>query len=148
MNGDSKCTNERGPWACRAGTRDFCSAFAALVGPAQYKMFFPHYFNSFFLIAQQAGQAAVLGRLSLSVCLWYRVQSTKSDTRDYHSARVISLLNKFGIFCLFYSKVSLLSCVHVSYMAQYIFYFLECSMRSHTIFLISVLGEFIRPTLC
>jgi hypothetical protein len=28
------------------------------------------YFNSFVPIAQQAGQAAVLGRLSLSVCLW------------------------------------------------------------------------------
>ncbi len=29
-----------------------------------------HYLNSFVLIAQQAGQAAVLGRLSLSKCLW------------------------------------------------------------------------------
>ncbi len=29
-----------------------------------------HYLNSFVPIAQQAGQAAVLGRLSLSVCLW------------------------------------------------------------------------------
>jgi hypothetical protein len=28
------------------------------------------YFNSFVLITQQAGQAAVLGRLSLGVCLW------------------------------------------------------------------------------
>jgi hypothetical protein len=29
-----------------------------------------HYLNSFVTIAQQAGQAAVLGRLSLSVRLW------------------------------------------------------------------------------
>jgi hypothetical protein len=29
-----------------------------------------HFFNSFVPIAQQAGQAAVLGRLSLSMCLW------------------------------------------------------------------------------
>jgi hypothetical protein len=29
------------PWACSAGTRDFCSALAALVGPGQ-KIFFPH----------------------------------------------------------------------------------------------------------
>jgi hypothetical protein len=28
-----------------------------------------HYFNAFVPIAQQAGQAAVLGRLSLVVCL-------------------------------------------------------------------------------
>ncbi len=27
-------------WACRAGTRDFCPALAALVGPVQ-NMFFP-----------------------------------------------------------------------------------------------------------
>jgi hypothetical protein len=29
-----------------------------------------HYFNSFVPIAQQAGQAAVLGLLSISMCLW------------------------------------------------------------------------------
>jgi hypothetical protein len=54
-------------WASRAGTRDFCSSLAALV--AQNKIFFSspvHYFSSF---VQQAGQAAVLGRLSLIVCL-------------------------------------------------------------------------------
>jgi hypothetical protein len=58
-------------WACRASTRDFCSALAALVGPVQ-KNFSPtvHYFNSFVPVAQQAGQAAMLGRLSLSMCLW------------------------------------------------------------------------------
>jgi hypothetical protein len=28
-------------WACRAGTRYFCPALAALVGPEQ-KYFFPH----------------------------------------------------------------------------------------------------------
>jgi hypothetical protein len=58
-------------WACRAGKRDFCPALAALVGPVQ-NIFFPavHYFNSFFPITQQAGQAVVLGRLSLIMCLW------------------------------------------------------------------------------
>ncbi len=39
----------------------FCSALAALVGPVQ-KIFVP-------IIAQQAGQAAVLGRLFLSMSL-------------------------------------------------------------------------------
>jgi hypothetical protein len=58
-------------WACRAATRDFCSSLAALVGLVQNILFFltVHYLNSFVPIAQQAGQAAVLGRLSLSVCL-------------------------------------------------------------------------------
>jgi hypothetical protein len=57
-------------WACRAGTRDLCSALAALVGPVQNIFSLNvHYFNSFFPIAQQAGQAAVLGHLSLSICV-------------------------------------------------------------------------------
>jgi hypothetical protein len=29
-------------WACRAVTRDFCSALTALVGPVRTKYFFPH----------------------------------------------------------------------------------------------------------
>ncbi len=59
-------------WARRAGTRDFCSALASLVGPVPTNIFFltVHYFNSFVPIAQPAGQAAVLGHLSLSECLW------------------------------------------------------------------------------
>jgi hypothetical protein len=58
-------------WTCLAGTRDFCSALAALIGPVQ--IFFPltvHYFISVAPVEQQAGKAAVLGRLSLSMCLW------------------------------------------------------------------------------
>ncbi len=58
-------------WACRAGTRYFCSALAALVGPVQNVFSSPYInSNSFVPIVQQAGQAAVFGRLSLSVCLW------------------------------------------------------------------------------
>jgi hypothetical protein len=57
-------------WSCRAGPRVFCSALAALVGPVQNIVFLTvHFFYSFVPIAQQAGQAAVLGRLSLSMCL-------------------------------------------------------------------------------
>jgi hypothetical protein len=57
-------------WACRAGTRTFCFALAALVGPVNNIFFLAvHYFNAFVPIAQQAGQAAVLGQLSLSVAL-------------------------------------------------------------------------------
>jgi hypothetical protein len=58
-------------WASHAGTRDFCPALAALVGSIQNIFFLAvHYSNSFVLIDQQPGQAAVLGRLSLSMCLW------------------------------------------------------------------------------
>jgi hypothetical protein len=60
-------------WACCAGTRDFCPAFAALVGsvPVQNIFFLTvHYFNAFVSIAQQAWQAVVQGRLSANVCLW------------------------------------------------------------------------------
>jgi hypothetical protein len=50
-------------WACRAGTRDFCSAMAALLCPVQNIFFITeHYFNSCVPIALQAGQAVVLGR--------------------------------------------------------------------------------------
>jgi hypothetical protein len=58
-------------WVCRAGTRDFCSALAALVGSVQNIFPIPvHYFISFVSNARQDGQAAVLDRLSLSMCLW------------------------------------------------------------------------------
>ncbi len=60
VNGESKITNERG--TSLVGSLGL-SVLAALVGPIQKKNF-----NSFVLIAQQAGQAAVLGRLSLTVC--------------------------------------------------------------------------------
>ncbi len=44
-------------WAYRAGTRDFCSALAAVVGPVQNVFFLTvYYFNSFVFVAQQAGQ--------------------------------------------------------------------------------------------
>ncbi len=42
VNGDSKTTNERGPFLVGAGTRDFCSALAALVGPVK-KNYIPHF---------------------------------------------------------------------------------------------------------
>jgi hypothetical protein len=58
-------------WACSAGEGNIYTAFAAPVGPV--KNFLPlteHLFNYFVLIAHQAGQAAALGRLSLSMCHW------------------------------------------------------------------------------
>jgi hypothetical protein len=59
--------------AFHAGTRDFCSALAALVGIEENIFFLTlHYFNSFVPIAQQVGhngQAAAMGHLSLSMCV-------------------------------------------------------------------------------
>jgi hypothetical protein len=60
-------------WACRAraGTRDFCPALAASVGPVKKNFLTPHYCILFHVpIAKQAGQAVVLDFLSLSMCLW------------------------------------------------------------------------------
>ncbi len=52
-------------WACRAGPRDLVSSvqnvFCLTV----------HFFNPFVPIVQQAGQAAVLGHLSLRMCLCF-----------------------------------------------------------------------------
>ncbi len=59
-------------WACRACTIDFCSALAALVGQGPNIFFLTvHYFNSYVPMAQQAGQAAVMGHVSLRTCLWH-----------------------------------------------------------------------------
>jgi hypothetical protein len=58
-------------WACRAGSRDFCPALAALVSLVQNIFFLAvHYFTSFVPIPKQAGQAVVPGRLYLNICLW------------------------------------------------------------------------------
>jgi hypothetical protein len=56
-------------WACRAGKGDFCSALGSSLPTTKY--FIPRrtQFNSFVLIAQQAGKPAVLGRLSLNICM-------------------------------------------------------------------------------
>jgi hypothetical protein len=52
-------------WAHGAGTVDFFPAFAALVSPVQNIIFLiAHFFTLFVPIAQQPGQAVVLGRLS------------------------------------------------------------------------------------
>jgi hypothetical protein len=60
-------------WTRRAGTIDFCPALAALVRSAKY--YFPHsahFFTLLVLIAQQPGQAVVLGCLSLFLYITQR----------------------------------------------------------------------------
>jgi hypothetical protein len=113
VNGDSKRTNERGPsWlvrrACRVGTRDFCSALAALFGPIE-NIFFRtvHYFNSFVHIAQQAGQADVLGRLSLSVCLWPHLPQMQRTPlmrlSPFSTERVYYFISYYSLYSLLFS---------------------------------------------
>jgi hypothetical protein len=81
VNRDSKSTNERVPssvgllgLSCRY--KRFLSALAVLAGPGQKTCFLTvHYLCSFVPIAQQAGQAVVLGRQSLSMRLWIILHS-------------------------------------------------------------------------
>ncbi len=82
-------------WAHRAGIRDFCSALNALANPKQNYFFFlaVHYLNFFVPIAQQAGQAAVLCRLSLSVCLII----TYCKLHKYMSRIFMSFMNYIDI---------------------------------------------------
>jgi hypothetical protein len=60
-------------WVCRAGTRDICSALAALVGQIQNNFFLTVYTISIPFSPSHSklgtGPAAVMGRLSLTVCL-------------------------------------------------------------------------------
>ncbi len=58
-------------WTCHVGTIDFVLPWLLL--STQYFFLTIHYFHSF---VGQAGQAAVLGRLSLSVCLGHTPQCT------------------------------------------------------------------------
>jgi hypothetical protein len=51
-------------FSCRAGTRDICSAMVAL-RPSKNIFSSPYTISTFVPIDQQAGQADVLGRLSL-----------------------------------------------------------------------------------
>jgi hypothetical protein len=57
-------------WACRAGTRYFCFALDALVAQNNNICFFTIISIP---LAPKTGQTAVLGRLSLGMCLWFPV---------------------------------------------------------------------------
>jgi hypothetical protein len=57
-------------WTRRASSIDFGPTLAALVSPVRNIIFLTGHFFTFLVpIAQQPGQAGVLGRLSL--CLWF-----------------------------------------------------------------------------
>jgi hypothetical protein len=86
VNGDLKRTNERrsliGLLVCRAGTRDFCYAWAALVGPVP-KFFHHHYIISVHLSpsTSKAGQEVLQGRLSPTICLWSCIAGRNNPQR-------------------------------------------------------------------
>jgi hypothetical protein len=62
-------------FSCRVGTRNFSSALAGFIGPVQNIFFLTvHYLNSCVTIAQKAGPAVVLGRLSLIMCICFLLQ--------------------------------------------------------------------------
>ncbi len=72
VNGDSKSTNEKGPSldgsfgkSCRYKRLLFCLGCSSRLSTK-------YFFSSppYTIILFQAGQAAVLGSLSLSLCLW------------------------------------------------------------------------------
>jgi hypothetical protein len=71
---DSRSTYERDPslfglLARRAGTRDFCSAFAALVRPVQFFPLTIHYFTFLSTSPKKLGRQSC--RLAfLLMCLW------------------------------------------------------------------------------
>jgi hypothetical protein len=75
VNGDSKSTNEMGPFLVGSlGLSCWYKRFLFCLGCSSrpnIKYFFLtlHYFNSFVHIAQLAGHAVVQGRLSLSIFL-------------------------------------------------------------------------------
>ncbi len=75
VNGNSKNTTERGPSLVGSlGLSCWYMRFLVCLGcssrpSTKYFFLTIHNLTSFVPIAQQAGQAAVLGRLSLSMCL-------------------------------------------------------------------------------
>ncbi len=97
VNGDSKRTNERSSflvvrWACRAGTRDFCSALAAPVGPVQNIFVVTvHYFKSPSPI--KLGRQPCCVASSYSVCLCWALCIL-------HSAHIAHVCTQPRIACV------------------------------------------------
>ncbi len=72
MKRNQKRSNEKGfflvvHWACRAGTRDFTSALAAVVGSVQN--IFPHHTLFQFLYVLSWADSRAGCRVSLSICV-------------------------------------------------------------------------------
>jgi hypothetical protein len=102
-------------WACRAGTRDFCFALAALVGLVQKFVYLTvHYFSSFL-----SPSPSKLGRQSCwatchSVCvsgcpvdMWVKLQLGFTDEREQNSASLG--LGKFFLTIFIRNSLSLLA---------------------------------------
>jgi hypothetical protein len=110
VNGDSTSTNERGPplgLSCRYKRFLPCLCCSRLPST---NIFFLYYlytlFQFIYPIAQQAGHAVVLGRLSLSICLGAGTQIDDSKKRvgflryyvpsKCRKAKIINILKEEG----------------------------------------------------
>ncbi len=76
-----------GCWACSAGTRDFFSDLAALVGPLQNIFSSPNTILILCPIANQAEQAVVLRRLSLRTVVFLIIISCDRPFRTVQHLR-------------------------------------------------------------
>jgi hypothetical protein len=84
VNVDSKRTNKIGPFLVGSlGQYKILWFSLGCSSRPSTKYFFPHptLFQSFVPIAQHAGQTAVLGRLSLNMCLWRILYGKRSPWR-------------------------------------------------------------------
>jgi hypothetical protein len=92
VNRDSKSTNERGP--SLVGSLDL-SCLGCNSRPSTKYLF--HCTNTVFQFlvpfAQQAGQAAVPGRLSLSMCLW------STHCNEIVTTEQLTILNTQLLYC-------------------------------------------------
>ncbi len=126
MNGDSKLQMKGFflGWACRAGTRDFCSALAALIGPVQ------NIFSSLYVqficphrLASWAGSRAG-SPVSYSLCnvnqLFYNMGRTNTTCPItlFKISKPRSYSDQFTYFFFFYY----LNCVYVCWLKMFHFH--------------------------
>jgi hypothetical protein len=114
VNGNWKRTNERGPSLVRSlglscRYKRFLFSLGCSSRPSR-KYFFPHRVLFLFLspIALQAGQAAVQGRLFLSMCLWWQV--CKESMTKKRQRKIGFLDARQAALNSFFSKQLLRSC--------------------------------------
>jgi hypothetical protein len=96
LNGYSKRTNERGSFlVCSLGIPCRYKISLLCIGGCSSRPSTKYYIKFFGPFPQQAGQAAVLGRLSLSVCLWIR-------TRNKICEQTLDARKATHLLCIFF----------------------------------------------
>ncbi len=131
-------------WACRAGTRDFCSALAAVDGPVQNAFSSP-YTISIPLSSSPTSPNKVGRQPCWIACFLVCVSGNESAKSDTVKVSIFSLISFKFLICF------IVKCPFYLVFMCPMWHSIFCRMQhahTHTIFLISVLAEFIRPTLC